>query len=281
VLSDQSSKSSASPESICNARKRRRRNTFGIPPDMSECHVVVDEPSTSIPSPKEDTPMADYHDLALSSDDGGFNEEWMAPPPSRPLPKVPQSVITPETIHAFKQTQIKLEQELAKARHELESLTKTHQDALEYWSMEHQAMGAEVHYLRKEVRRLRLLNKRTSQQYDGMTHEIISEKIIHEATLRKKSLSDVSLFSMAEEREHNPKTFRSFTSSKNTRTLSLSLRTVTSINGASTTQNSSPTSIETPPSNVSPFQLRRNWAADLDQQTAFPFALLLPATELL
>jgi hypothetical protein len=229
-----------------NARKRRRRNTFGRPPDVSKKLTISGVLAISKASPKDDIIITD-HDPSLSFEYRNLNEQWIQlPPPSRPLPSPPLSIPRFGTAQASKENRRSVEQAAIEARDELKSLTKKHQDALEYWSKKYQAMESEVHDLRKEVRRLQLLNERTSQGYDGMTHELISEKIIEEATSRKNSVSDVSIVTIGEEKGHSHKTLRKFPSSKNARplSLSLSLRTVTTSNSTVTAQNSRPTSLE-------------------------------------
>jgi hypothetical protein len=186
--------------------------------------------------------MTDYNDNLLSPKALDMNVPWVQqPPPSRPLPKAPTAL---QTAHAFTQSQLKLEEELQKARSDLQSLVERHRVELEVLSKKHEAAEAEILELREQVRRLQLSKKRSSQEYD--IREQISEQIIKEAGLRKKSVSGISINATGEEGEHNMKTFRRFPSSKHARPLSLSLRPAAATTGTPIAQIISPTSSESP-----------------------------------
>lgn len=211
-------------------------------PDTSEYRNVAADPFTYNATSDGDTMMAGCESTTPPANKPALPHDWMqSPPPSRALPNIPFTRMHSKSTNIVDDHWVKLEQELQQTRDELDSAAKRHQEELDSMSKTYKAQILDLH---EKLRKSELSNKRMAQQCEGLTRDLINEKIIRQdASARKKSVSDLPPIG-TEEREHSTKASHRFPPSKEPHPLSLSLRTVSAINTPIAAHSNRPTSSE-------------------------------------
>jgi hypothetical protein len=214
-------------------------------PDTSEYRNVAADPFTYNVTSDGDTMMVGCESSIPPANKPALPDDWMqSPPPSRALPNIPFTRMHSKPAYIVDDHRVKLEQELQQTKDELDSAAKRHREELDSMSKTYQA---QILDLREQLRKLQLTNKRMVKQYEGLTRDLINEKIIlQDASARKKSVSDLPPIG-TEEREHSTKASHRFPPSKEPRPLSLSLRTVSAVNTPLAAHSNSPTSSDNAP----------------------------------
>lgn len=213
-------------------------------PDTSKHIDIADKSSANNLSLDDDTTMSNCESSSPFSNNQAWHEQSLPAPPSRPLPMLPCFETKPRVAKVCNDRQPVKTDLTSRLLVELEKEKEDHQKTKEEFeglSRKYGAVEAELHDLREQVRRLQLSNERTIQQYDELARDLINEKIIHQSSTRKKSVSDIVSIGTGEDREHNQKVVHGF---RNPRPLSM--MHVAANMGVATPQSCSPTSSDNP-----------------------------------